>query len=935
MAGRTNTAHDAYLTAGQRHRCGGARKWAAVGAAFFVPGSLASTGNQEQGGWWPEQAKPAEIITIPQPNTPAERILAEGLAGLWARAVNEGREDTLIWIDRNPHYRDWLDETVDRLGARSRTLRRNGSVDELFQTTRSRGLVQGYVVYRLGDPGEEPLDHSVNIATMLAGVLDAVIVEEDLVSEMPEDFPQLADARLLDYEGVWEEYAGDFSPDLLFLLSPGNDARIERMRDMVVAHRGRVAYGTDDTTAAAMLETSVPATAFGWNEGGEFGHISQASRHGLLNTVSDWLANVTVMSAGSRDYQPAPISTLDPAAIDWEDDRFPVSFLMSDGDNTGWVARGFWGHPSGSPHGVFWDHPEHGDFPMGFTVATSDLADFAPVVIDRLAATKPEHTTVVHFSSYFYPDLFALEREEREEALRKVARTKARQMERTGAHVLTFIAADTAGSGTHEAMRIFAEEIRPLLGMLIIDFDPYNANQGEIFWIDDGQGGEVPAVTPRYALWHELNAPNAGEPEEVAGFMNQDHDQFEGAWAAVHAWSQFPRPDGPGADQGIPAVRRAVDAVDPDKVNVVSPEEMLWRLRVSRNRHDAQRINEEIHRLPPGSSAPLGSAETFLSSGFDPADGQEYAPDKRPPGWGGDANSSYPIRRWAFDPDRGPVNGSGYFAEVVREPTQSGNAWEMSSRFPTEGQSTYTVTFDFKPASDPEINAGEIEGDVDFVYRNWNSDGGYLGPDINLALYNATGAIGEPGFNGTNDFARVTVGDPDARGWRTIEVTGTTTSGEARFFDLWFVGRNNFSGSFGIDNVTVTNGISGLSRLEAWRLHHFGTIEGTGDFAHTGDPDGDGVRNLMEFALGRDPNQPGGPPVVLGEDNGFPTLTFRHIGAPDLSYRIEAGDHPGGTWSPVYIFPGTTQSGIKTYTDTVPLGEQSARFLRLSVTFPD
>lgn len=928
----TDTARVVALVGDLWHRRDALWKGAILGAFFFASGDLAASGSEGSGGWWPEQAAPADVIGISQPNTPAERILAEGLAGLWARAVNEGREDTLIWIDRNPHYRDWLDETLDRLDARLLSLRRNGSVWDLFQTTRSRGLLEGYVVYRLGDPGEEPLDHSLNIATMLAGVLDAALVEENLVSEMPDGFPQLADARSFDYEDVWEEYADAFAPDLLFLLSPGTDARVERMRDMVVAHRGRVAYGVDDTTAAAMLDTSVPGTAFGWNAGGEFAHISQGSRHGLLNTVSDWLANVTVMSAGSRDYRPSTISTLDPAAIDWEDDRFPVSFLMSDGDNTGWVARGFWGHPSGSPHGVFWDHPEHGDFPMGFTVATSDLADFAPVVIDRLANTKPEHTTVVHFSSYFYPDLFAENREGREAALREVARTKARQMERTGTRILTFIAADTASSAFHEAMRIFAEEIRPLLGMLIIDFAPYNAKQGEIFWIEDGRGGEVPAVTPRYALWHQLNAPNAGSPEEVAGFMNQDHDQFAGAWASVHAWSEFPRPDGPGADQGIPAVRRAVEAVDHDKVNVVSPEEMLWRIRVARNRWQAERINEEIHRLPPGSSAPLGSPQTFLSSGFDPADGQEHAPDQRPPGWGGDANSSYPIRRWTFDPDRGPVNGSGYFAEVVREPAPTGNAWEMSSRFPTEGNPTYTVTFDFKPASDPEVNNGLIEGDVDFVYRNWDADGGYLGPDLNLALHNATGAIGEFGFNGTNDFARVSVGDPDARGWRTIEVTGTTTSGQAQSFDLWFVGRSNFAGSFGIDNVTVTNGISGVSRLESWRLHHFGTTEETGEFAHTGDPDGDGVENLIEFALGRDPTQPGVPPVVLGRKNGFLTLTFRHIGAPELTYRIEASDRPGGNWTTVHTFPETTQNGIRTYTDTVPLRENPKRFLRLSVS---
>jgi hypothetical protein len=44
-----------------------------------------------------------------------------------------------------------------------------------------------------------------------------------------------------------------------------------------------------------------------------------------------------------------------------------------------------------------------------------------------------------------------------------------------------------------------------------------------------------------------------------------------------------------------------------------------------------------------------------------------------------------------------------------------------------------------------------------------------------------------------------------------------------------------------------------LTGIELWRLTHFGTTEGTGTAANSADPDGDGIPNILEYALGSNP----------------------------------------------------------------------------------
>jgi hypothetical protein len=130
--------------------------------------------------------------------------------------------------------------------------------------------------------------------------------------------------------------------------------------------------------------------------------------------------------------------------------------------------------------------------------------------------------------------------------------------------------------------------------------------------------------------------------------------------------------------------------------------------------------------------------------------------------------------------------------------------------------------------------------------------------------------------------------------------------------------------------------------IQIWRVTNFGTnannVAIAGDLA---DPDGDGVANLLEYALGLKPNvaSVGGLPTV-GQTNGFLTLTYTQINsATDISYLPEvSGDVTNWNGGPLFVSQLVLASNSVFQTiqarDLVPLGVAPNRFIRLHITHP-
>lgn len=107
----------------------------------------------------------------------------------------------------------------------------------------------------------------------------------------------------------------------------------------------------------------------------------------------------------------------------------------------------------------------------------------------------------------------------------------------------------------------------------------------------------------------------------------------------------------------------------------------------------------------------------------------------------------------------------------------------------------------------------------------------------------------------------------------------------------------------------------------------------------SGDADGDGFANLLEYAFAGDPRSPSRAIApALSAAGGFLQISFRRAAAAgDVRYAVEAGSDLSGVWAEIWNsdndpFMGVGEFENKVVSDTLPLAGAGRRFLRLVVT---
>ena len=121
--------------------------------------------------------------------------------------------------------------------------------------------------------------------------------------------------------------------------------------------------------------------------------------------------------------------------------------------------------------------------------------------------------------------------------------------------------------------------------------------------------------------------------------------------------------------------------------------------------------------------------------------------------------------------------------------------------------------------------------------------------------------------------------------------------------------------------------------LIAWRQTNFGTTSDTGSAATLADPDGDGIPNLLEYALGLQP--------LVADATGLPTahlsggnLTLTYVQArADITYTVQTTTTltDANSWTATGVTQGTP-GGNGVTTASIPVAGAATRFLRLQVT---
>jgi hypothetical protein len=123
--------------------------------------------------------------------------------------------------------------------------------------------------------------------------------------------------------------------------------------------------------------------------------------------------------------------------------------------------------------------------------------------------------------------------------------------------------------------------------------------------------------------------------------------------------------------------------------------------------------------------------------------------------------------------------------------------------------------------------------------------------------------------------------------------------------------------------------------VESWRMQHFGSSVNEGQGADTAVNAGDGLPNLLKYALGLDPLVPGVAPIITAISIDRLRLTAqKNPSATDVNYIVEvSGDlTSSANWTTVGVTTEIdTESQLRAL-DHVPVSESGARFLRLRVS---
>lgn len=185
---------------------------------------------------------------------------------------------------------------------------------------------------------------------------------------------------------------------------------------------------------------------------------------------------------------------------------------------------------------------------------------------------------------------------------------------------------------------------------------------------------------------------------------------------------------------------------------------------------------------------------------------------------------------------------------------------------------------------------------------------------------------------GGTAFAAVFTGTAADSNWTKFTGTYTYTEPNGPVSQL----RVYFEGPpAGVDLLAddVSLGYLGYS---AWRIEYFGTLDRSGIAADDADPDGDGVENLLEYALGGDPlaaNRAVLPILTVNEASKRLQITFDRVADPRLLYEVRATEALDESPQAIWSSSGDANiAGRVTVSDSEEISAIEQRFLRLRVS---
>lgn len=538
-------------------------------------------------------------------------LLCQSLAGLTNRAVDEGRSEVAVWM-HDHGGRESYKLSVEALKAMGISEQGMQSGLELAKNNygpdngvklQLKDLFDGYVLTDVTNNPESNI-----VASVASHVYNAIIVDvRDKASFENAGYTMKYDARNKTTADAWHEFKNKCSNKALVVMP----VQTGELRDFAIKNglfvlninkqKDNPSAGQNLDIYAEVLAWLEPgAPIFGWESGvDEALFVNRSSKTGHAWVPSDWIYNLPLTSLLYKSRQTSTLAKVEnPQFIDFSVKKNFVSFYLSDGDNVQWMMNTFTND--------YYLDPNANDMRMGFGLPVTNLSMTAPAQFNNIMDLQKANYTLIESlgGGYLYADNFGSESGNRTERITTLAKNVAASMRQHRVKVLGLIAQDVKSAAAKEGFQAFVDANNQLEGIVAIQYSPYAGGEGEIIWVTNKSGYDIPVITVKYSLWNfgNRNTPREGTPAYVANRLKAEAKDESFSLIGVHAWSSFKdigtsndelAENENGNQKGASAAKLMVNHLGND-FKVVSVQELIWRVRMHYRPEQTKKYLNEV-----------------------------------------------------------------------------------------------------------------------------------------------------------------------------------------------------------------------------------------------------------------------------------------------------------------------------------------------------
>lgn len=545
-----------------------------------------------------------EVVTVGSRNNLGEKEVIRGLqyhlvcqsmAGLANKAVEEGRSDIGVWLHDHGGSDSYKisKQALDNMGIKEQGMQSgvelacNNYGDSDGIAIQLKNLFDGYV---LTDVEHNP--ESGVVASVASHVYNSIIVDvRDKELYENAGYKMTYDATQKTTVQAWNEFKAKCNNKGLVIMP----VQTGELREFAIKNgyfvlnlnkkQGDASQGQNTALLKEILAWLAPdAPVYGWEQGvSEDAFVDLVSRSGHPMIPCDWSYNHSLTSIlYSQRQQSELVHAINPQFIDFNKKKKFVSFFLSDGDNIQWMMNDFKN---------FYSAPEGEEVKMTYGIPASILPMMAPSQFSNILQQQKANTPIMEMlgGGYYYVDNYGVDAN-RSQNLKTAANRLSAYMRQHRVKVLGVMAMNVKSPASKEAFQAYVDANDQLEGIVALQYTPYAGGEGEIFWVTNKEGYDIPVITVKYSLWNfgNRNEKREGTPAYIDSQLKSESQDNPFSVVCVHAWSNFSDhgqtsdlviENQPGNIKGAGAAKLCKNHLT-EEFEVINIQELIWRVRM-------------------------------------------------------------------------------------------------------------------------------------------------------------------------------------------------------------------------------------------------------------------------------------------------------------------------------------------------------------------